>query len=172
MTAFHGHRATAHDVDARREVCAQLGRERGSLLTVRREALDPAQWIARRLLLTVVSDGGRVVGFAAAMPDGHAYGSPRCAELVVGVVETHRRRGAGRAAVIELFTIARTMGLWKLIAFALLEDVAARALFARSDFREAGTLEKHLQLDGVWRNVTVHERLLMAARRSDPSIGG
>jgi L-amino acid N-acyltransferase YncA len=172
MTAFHGHRSTGQDVDALREVCAQLSRERGSLLTARREAFDPAQWIARRVPLTVVSDGTQVVGFAGAIPDGQPYSSPRCAELVVGVVATHRRRGAGRAAVIELFTTARTMGLWKLVAFVLPEDVAARALLARSDFREVGTLEKHVQLEGVWRNVTVHEKMLMAARRSNPSIGG
>jgi L-amino acid N-acyltransferase YncA len=172
MSTFQWHRSTPHDVDALRDVCAQLSHERGSLLAARREALDPARWIAQRVPLTVVSEGAQVIGFAGAVPEGQAYSSPRCAELVVGVVAKHRRRGAGRVAVVELLTTARTMGLWKLVVFALPEDVAARALVARADFREVGTLEKHVQLEGVWRSVSVHERILMAARPSNPSIGG
>jgi hypothetical protein len=33
-----------------------------------------------------------------------------------------------------------------------------------------GTLEKHVQRDGIWRNVDLYERLLMSARRSNPAI--
>jgi L-amino acid N-acyltransferase YncA len=172
MSAFQWHRSTPNDVDALREVCLELGRERGSLLAARREALDPAQWVAQKVPLIVVSEGAKVIGFAGAIPGGQSYSSPRCAELVVGVVAKHRRRGAGRLAVAELFTTARTRGLWKLVAFALPEDVAARPLLARADFREVGTLEKHVQLEGVWHNVAVHERILMATRASHPSIGG
>jgi L-amino acid N-acyltransferase YncA len=158
------------DVGALDEVCAQLVRERGSLVTLRRESLDPSGWIARKIPVTVVTQDARIVGFAAAIPDGQAYSSHKCAELLVGVAGTHRRKGAGRAAVLDLLMNARTMGLWKLVAFAGPEDAGALALLARTDFRAVGTLEKHVQRDGIWRSVVLYERLLMSARRSNPAI--
>jgi L-amino acid N-acyltransferase YncA len=170
MNSFRAHRLIAGEIDAVRALCAQLTAERGSLWAARREPLDPAAWMARRLPVSVVSEGGRVLGFAAALPDGQAYSAPRCAELVVGVASSHLRRGIGRASLAELLMTARTMGLWKLVAFAFPEDVATRSLLLGSDFREVGALDKHVQLDGVWRGVAVYERLLMTARKSLPSV--
>ena len=72
----------------------------------------------------------------------------------------------------ELMTVARTMGLWKLLAYATPDDAAARALLARLEFREVGVFVKHLQLEGGWRDVALYERLIMAALRSMPSLGG
>ncbi|MGO9835653.1 MAG: N-acetyltransferase family protein [Polyangiaceae bacterium] len=172
MTTFHVRRSLGQDVEPLREVFALLAHDKGSLLTARREALDPASWLEDRVPLVVVCKGAQVVGFAGAVPDRQAYSSPRCAELLVGVVPKHRRLGAGRAAVLDLFARARGAGLWKLVGFAEPEDAATRALLARTDFREVGTLEKHVQREGAWRNVTVHERLLMSARRSNPAING
>jgi L-amino acid N-acyltransferase YncA len=158
------------DLDALKELCARLSRERGSLMMLRRETLDPSAWIERRIPLAAVAEGSQIVGFAAALPDGQPYGAPRCAELLVGVLSDHRRKGAGRAAVHDLLRNARTMGLWKLVAFAGPEDAGAQALLARTDFRAVGTLEKHVQREGIWRNVELYERLLMSARRSNPAI--
>jgi L-amino acid N-acyltransferase YncA len=87
---------------------------------------------------------------------------------MVYVVAGHRRHGAARAAVSELFTVARAMGLWKLTCCALPDDPAGRALIARFEFREVGLLAKHVQIDGIWRDVTLHERLMLSARRSIP----
>jgi L-amino acid N-acyltransferase YncA len=62
------------------------------------------------------------------------------------------------------------MGLWKMVAYALSDDPAPRALLERIDFREVGQLVKHAQVDGGWRDVVLYERLVMAARKSMPSI--
>ena len=70
----------------------------------------------------------------------------------------------------ELISVARTMGLWKLVVYSLADDGAARALLDRVDFRTVGTLVKHVQIEGGWRDVTLHERLVLSARKSMPSI--
>ena len=46
----------------------------------------------------------------------------------------------------------------------------SRALLARLDFRDVGTLTKHVQLVNSWHDVVVAERLVLAARKSAPSI--
>jgi L-amino acid N-acyltransferase YncA len=97
-------------------------------------------------------------------------GSAKCAEAIAFVASSHRRRGAARGAMSELLSVARTMGLWKLVVYSLADDAAARALLERIDFRAVGTLVKHLQIEGSWRDVTLHERLVLSARKSMPSI--
>lgn len=115
---------------------------------------------------------GSVVAFGAALAEHVPLGVARCAEAIVHVAPAYRRRGAGRATITELVAVARTIGLWKLIAYALPEDVAARTLLGRADFREVGVLVKHAQLEGSWHDVALHERLVLAARKSLPSIPG
>ncbi len=41
-----------------------------------------------------------------------------------------------------------------------IENAASRARCARHGFREVGIYEQHAQLDGVWRDVVIVERLL------------
>ncbi|WP_245808248.1 GNAT family N-acetyltransferase [Deinococcus hopiensis] len=40
------------------------------------------------------------------------------------------------------------------------ENVASRRLLASLGFREVGTYEKHGQLEGVWKDVVIVEKLL------------
>lgn len=166
MASMRASRATGQHIEAIAALCEAAARDRTSLACVRREPLDPAAWIAARLPLVIVEDGPLLVGFAVAVPDTGAYGSPRCAELVAYVNTGSRRQGAARKALADLFTAARTMGLWKLIAFGLSEDAAERALLTEADFREVGLLDKHVQLQGSWRSVAVYEKMLLAGRRS------
>ena len=51
-------------------------------------------------------------------------------------------------------------GFWKLVSRVFVENSASRALLKAVGFREVGTYEKHGQLDGVWRDVVIVERLL------------
>lgn len=170
MATYKAHRATDRDLAALERLCAEATASNAGFSAHRRDRWNPAAWLAARTPCVVVGDGTVVAAFAAALPEGVPVGAPRCAEGVVYVTPAHRRHGAGRAAVTELVAVARTMGLWKLIAYAQPDDPGGRALLERADFREVGVLVKHLQLEGGWRDVALYERLVLAARKSVPSI--
>jgi phosphinothricin acetyltransferase len=57
---------------------------------------------------------------------------------------------------------AEASGYWKLVSRVFPENTASRSLLRGLGFREVGTYEKHAQLDGVWRDVVIVERLLAA----------
>jgi phosphinothricin acetyltransferase len=170
MSIFKVQRATERDLAALERLCAEATASPAGLVAHRRDRWSPAPWIAARLPLIVAVEPAGVVGFAVALPDSAPLAAPRCVEGAVFVTSAQRRRGAGRALLAELVAVARIGGLWKLIAYALPEDAASRALLARLDFREVGVLAKHLQVGGGWRDVALHERLVLAARKSAPSF--
>jgi phosphinothricin acetyltransferase len=60
-----------------------------------------------------------------------------------------------------LLSAAKDAGFWKLVSRVFVENAASRALLRATGFREVGIYEKHGQLDGVWRDVVIVERLLM-----------
>jgi phosphinothricin acetyltransferase len=167
--SFSARKAGERDLDRVTELCTE-GSVKG-LLSFRRPVLTPSAWLASRLPFVVVADGATLVSFAVALPGG-PMAAPKCAEAIVHVTPTRRRQGAGRAAVAELVASARLTGLWKLVAYALPEDAGARAFADRMDFREVGTLVKHVQLEGTWRDVAIYERLVLSARKSTPSMSG
>ena len=81
--------------------------------------------------------------------------------------ETAERSGAdvrgwlGGDALMRAFIPAcERAGLWKVLSRIFPENGASRALCARHGFREVGTYEKHAQLDGVWRDVVIVERVI------------
>lgn len=170
MANLRARRATAQDADALRRLHIEAAAPRKALWSIRRERTDPAAWVASHAPSVLITDGSLDVGFAVALADVIPLAAPRCAEAFVYVAPSHRRRGGARAGLAELLTVCRMMGLWKLLGYALAEDTAARALLARLDFRDVGTLIKHLQLDSAWHDVVVAERLVLAARKSSPSI--
>jgi phosphinothricin acetyltransferase len=59
-----------------------------------------------------------------------------------------------------LFVAARDAGFWKLVSRVFVENDASRALLRAVGFREVGVYERHGQLDGVWRDVVIVEKLL------------
>jgi L-amino acid N-acyltransferase YncA len=170
MASLSVQRATDRDLPLLVQLCSEATAQRGMLWSLRRTQLNPAGWISGRVPVVVVRDGASVIGFAAAPSDGVPLGAPRTAEALAYTTPSHRKRGAARAAMSELLSIARQMGLWKMIAHSLPQDAAARALLARIDFREVGVLVKHVQLEGGWHDVAISERLVLAARKSMPSI--
>src|SRR5262249_17442598 len=82
------------------------------------------------------------------------------AEFGVYVARDHRGKGAGRQAMLALFDAARSRGFWKLLSRIFVENSASRALMKSVGFREVGIYEKHGQLDGVWRDCVIVEKLL------------
>lgn len=170
MANLRARRATAQDVDALRHLNTEATATRSALWSIRRDRLNPAAWVASHTPAVLVADGAAAAGFAVAIGDGIPLAAARCAEVFVYVSPSHRRHGAARAALAELLTVSRTMGLWKLLGYALPEDAVARALLARMDFREVGTLTKHVQLANSWHDVVMAERLVLSARKSSPSM--
>ena len=59
-------------------------------------------------------------------------------------------------------TACEKAGFWKLVSRVFTDNTASRRLIGSLGFREVGVYEKHGQLDGVWRDVVIVERLIHA----------
>jgi phosphinothricin acetyltransferase len=110
--------------------------------------------------VVVVTEGDQVVAYATTS----TYRPRECyagiAEFGVYVGREWRGKGAGRQAMLALFDAAETAGFWKLLSRIFVENTASRALMRSVGFREVGIYEKHGQLDGVWRDCVIVEKLL------------
>lgn len=128
--------------------------------TRQRSAGDIRAWFDGVHPIVVVEDEGAVVAFGATS----VYRPRECyagiAETSVYVARSHRRRGAGRAALEALIRASAQAGFWKLVSRIFPENTASRSLVRSLGFREVGVYERHAQLDGVWRDVVIVERLL------------
>jgi L-amino acid N-acyltransferase YncA len=111
-------------------------------------------------IVVLESDQQQVIAFASTS----VYRPRPCyagiAEFSVYVERAYRGRGAGRQALEGLLQEAERAGFWKLVSRVFVENTASRALLRSQGFREVGIYEKHAQLDGVWRDVVIVERLL------------
>ena len=85
---------------------------------------------------------------------------PESPSLVSTSHASYRGKGAGRLAMLALSEAAQAAGFWKLISRIFVENSASRALMQSVGFREVGIYEKHGQLDGVWRDCVIVEKLL------------
>lgn len=125
-----------------------------------RSASDVAAWFDGVHPIVVVERDAQVIAFAASS----TYRPRECyngvAEFSVYVARQDRGRGAGKLALEFLMQAARGAGYWKLVSRVFVENEASRNLLKRLGFREVGVYEKHGQLDGVWRDVAIVERLL------------
>jgi phosphinothricin acetyltransferase len=125
-----------------------------------RTADDIRGWFGGPHPVVVVEEGGQVIAFGAAS----VYRSRACyagvAEFSVYVARTARSHGAGRLALRSLLGAAEAAGFWKLVSRVFTDNAASRALLRSLGFREVGVYEKHGQLDGVWRDVVIVEKLI------------
>jgi L-amino acid N-acyltransferase YncA len=125
-----------------------------------RTANDIEAWFAGVHPMVVAEDEGRVLGFAATS----SYRPRDCyrgvAEVSVYVARDARRRGVGKLMLLGLIDACEKAGYWKLVSRVFTDNHASRRLIAECGFREIGIYEKHGQLDGVWRDVVIVERLL------------
>jgi len=110
--------------------------------------------------IVAVTEGDRMVAYATTS----LYRPRECyagiAEFGVYVARDFRGKGAGRQAMLALFEAAQAAGFWKLVSRIFVENTASRALMRSVGFREVGIYEKHGQLDGVWRDCVIVEKLL------------
>lgn len=110
--------------------------------------------------IVVVEQEGEIVAFASSSRWRQRECYAGIAELSVYVARSHRRRGAGRLALDGLIEAATRRGLRKLLAALLAGNEPSRALMVSAGFREVGRYEKQAQLEGVWRDVLLFEKLL------------
>jgi phosphinothricin acetyltransferase len=128
--------------------------------TRRRSADDIAKWFNAVHPVVVVEHDGQVIAFASTS----TYRPRDCyagvAEFSVYVERNARGRGVGKLALQFLMSAAREAGFWKLVSRVFTENVASRGLLRSLGFREVGIYDKHGQLEGVWRDVVIVEKLL------------
>jgi L-amino acid N-acyltransferase YncA/predicted N-acetyltransferase YhbS len=155
--------ATLDDADDIARIYNQGIEDRvGTFETRPRSAEDVRSWFDGLHPIVVVEDTGEVIAFASTS----TYRPRDCyagiAEFSVYVARERRGRGAGRLAMLALIDAADAAGLWKLVSRVFFENAPSRALLRTLGFREVGVYEKHGQLDGVWRDVVIVERLIEA----------
>lgn len=153
--------ATSEDADAIARIYNEGIEDRIATFETRlRSAADIRQWFDGKHPIVVVEDAREVVAFAATSD----YRPRECyagvAEFSVYVGRTARRRGAGRLALDALIQASAEAGFWKLVSRIFVENQASIGLCQKLGFRVVGAYEKHGQLDGVWRDVAIVERLL------------
>lgn len=121
-----------------------------------------APWLTddARPFLVAEAEGGDVVGWIHAS----AYRARACydgiADFSVYVATAAQGQGVGDALMAAFLPACEARGIWKVLSRVFPENTASRALCARHGFREVGTYVRHAQLDGVWRDVVIVERLL------------
>lgn len=81
-------------------------------------------------------------------------------EFSVYVADSAQGCGIGSALMAAFLPACEQAGLWKILSRIFVENTGSRALCQRFGFREVGIYEKHAQLDGVWKDVVIVERLL------------
>jgi len=155
-------RATTDDADAISRIYNEGIQDRlGTFETRERTPADVVQWFdGRHPIVAVESSEAGVVAFASTS----TYRPRDCyagiAEFSVYVARSARGKGAGRIAMQRLIEDVREAGFWKLVSRVFLENAASRGLLGQMGFREVGVYERHAQLDGVWRDVVIVERLI------------
>jgi L-amino acid N-acyltransferase YncA len=125
-----------------------------------RSVEDVRRWFDGVHPVVVVEEAGRIVGFASTSPYRPRECYARVAEFSVYAARDARGRGVGRLALRELIAAAARAGLTKLVSRIFPENHASRAVCRAVGFREVGVYAKHGQLDGVWKDCVIVERLL------------
>jgi L-amino acid N-acyltransferase YncA len=157
--------ATPTDVAAIARIYNQGIEDRVATFETRpRTSADVEKWFDGTHPILVMEDNGDVIAFASTS----TYRPRECyagiAEVSVYVERASRKRGAGRAVLTALFDAARAAGFHKLVSRVFPENTASLRMIESLGFRRVGIYERHGQLDGVWRDVVIVEKLLTAPR--------
>jgi len=158
---MHARPATLEDAADMARIYNQGIADRTATFETRtRTESDVRAWFDGAHPLIAIEEEGAVVAFAASFQYRPRACYAGIAETSVYVDRAFRRHGAGRLALESLIAAAADAGFWKLVSRIFVENAASRRLVAALGFREVGIYEKHGQLDGVWRDVVIVERLL------------
>ena len=131
-----------------------------TLETRLRTSADVAGWLTDGRPFVVAERDGRVLGWARA-----GFYSDRCVYEGVGehAVYVHpdgRGRGLGRRLLTALCEESERRGFYKLTSRIFTDNHPSRAAHLAAGFREVGVQQCHGQLDGIWKDCVLVERLL------------
>lgn len=125
-----------------------------------RSETDVLAWFDGKHPIVVVEVDGQVQAFASTS----WYRSRECyagiAEFSVYVAREARGQRLGEVAMRGLIEESEKVGFWKLLSRVFPENQASLKMLARVGFRQVGVYHKHGQLEGVWKDVVIVERLL------------
>jgi L-amino acid N-acyltransferase YncA len=155
--------ATLEDCASIARIYNQAIEERTSTFETRpRTPKDIEGWFDGVHPVVVAEIGGIVAAYGATF----TYRNRECykgiAEFSVYVERDYRRRGVGQRTLAGLIEASEKAGFWKLVSRIFPENAPVRALNKLMGVREVGVYEKHGQLDGVWKDVIIVERLIPA----------
>jgi L-amino acid N-acyltransferase YncA len=161
--AFSSRQATPDDSEVIARIYNEGIADRVATFETRlRTEEDVRAWFDGVHPIVVVEREGGIVAFAATS----SYRPRECyagiAEVSLYVARSARGCGIGGVAMTALIEAAEKAGFWKLLSRVFVENQASRKLIRKFGFREVGVYEKHGQLDGVWRDVVIVERILAA----------
>ena len=158
---MHTRIATPADAAAIAQIYNQGIEDRVATFETRpRSFEDVHTWFDGTHPIVVVEDGDRIIAFASTSVYRPRVCYAGIAEFSVYVERAERGRGAGRLAMDALIAAAEEAGFWKLLSRVFTENTTSRTLLRSLGFREVGIYEKHAQLDGVWRDVVIVERII------------
>jgi thioredoxin type arsenate reductase len=154
-------RATKADAGAIARIYNQGIEDRIATFETRpRTAEDVAGWFGGVHPVVVAEEDGHIVGFASTSSYRPRECYAKIAEFSVYVARNYRGRGIGRRALEALIEESAEAGLHKLVSRIFPENVASRAACRAVGFREVGIYKAHGQLEGVWKDCVIVERLV------------
>jgi phosphinothricin acetyltransferase len=153
--------ATAQDATAIARIYNQGIEDRVATFETRlRSNVDVAKWLNGTHPIVVALENDDIVAFAATS----LYRPRECyagiAECSVYVERDARGKGVGRLVLTALEDAARNAGLHKLVSRVFPENAASLAMLDSLGWTRVGIYRRHGQLDGVWRDVIIVEKLL------------
>jgi phosphinothricin acetyltransferase len=125
-----------------------------------RSKAEVAGWMVGQMPVLVAEVDGRVVGFAKIRSYSERAVYAGIGEHGVYVAAEARRHGVGRALLGALAEAGGDAGLYKLTSRIFATNTASIALHESAGFTIVGVQRRHGQLEGVWRDCVLVERLL------------
>jgi len=154
-------RAMLNDASAIARIYNQGIEDREATFETRpRSDEDIAKWFDGVHPAIVAEEHGDAIAFAATS----LYRPRECyagiAECSVYVERDARGNGVGRIVLTALEDAARAAGFHKLVSRVFPENSASLRMLDSMGWRQVGIYRRHGQLDGVWRDVVIVEKLL------------
>jgi phosphinothricin acetyltransferase len=134
-----------------------------TLETELRSAEERREWLAARgprHPVLVAEAAGGVVGWASLNRFNPRAAYDHVTDISVYVERAWRGRGVGRRLLGRLVGCARDIGYHKMVLAAFPTNKPGIALYERIGFTSVGIYHEQGQLDGVWVDVIVMEKLL------------